>query len=257
MRAFKLWNKNRTAYIDLSHGSIITTDVKGLGSAFNNNIETLIGSGVNRRYTADRQTNFESITLKLVFGVNANPYTDYKAFADFIGQWFGQFTLEYDVNDRIVYADVEILNIPKSQKTNFNVIEEDIMFDRITPWYQLIDQSGTTIVVNNTHYMSIFPIVRFETFVEPPLNLDVTPVGKIDPIFRVTSNHMTLGGAFEFDSENRKIIDEQSDGQRLNGYHHLDHEGYAFPVIPPGSYEVHERFKSVPIRVIYKKWVSD
>ncbi|MFH2116770.1 MAG: phage distal tail protein domain-containing protein [Bacillota bacterium] len=259
MRTFKLWNADRSASFDLSSTSVQVTDVSGLGSNFKNKIGTLLTLGVNRSYTTNRQVEFEPIKMKIIFGIKSNAYTQYKSFMDFISLWFGQLSLEYQSNDRTIYADIEIKSAPKSQKNQFNIIAEDITWDRITPWYEYIDITGTKITINNsTNYMDIEPIVQFETATVPGYFLKISKTGYVDTIFLLEIlQGLNSGDMLIIDSENKKIIYDDGISQ-TSAYDMVNHESYAFPNIPAGkSYDIYESTQTKTIRVKYKKWVID
>lgn len=129
MRTFKLWNKQKSASYDLSAGALVS-DVKGLGLKFNkirtNGVVTAV------------ETTYDPITLGLNFGHDANAYTAFNTFMNFIrDNGRNKFILEYQVNNRTLYADVWMTNIPKSQKTSYNLIQETLELERETHWYTI------------------------------------------------------------------------------------------------------------------------
>ena len=258
MRTFKLWNQLKTASFDLSSGSSKVTDVDGLGSSFSYNVN----QASQRKYVSNRKLTYQNIAMTIIFGIGSNAYTDFTSFMAFLGTWINGLVLEYTVNGRTVFADVALKEAPKSQKTNYNVLQEKFVFERITPWYELITASGNRITINNNHFLPIEPIVTFQKTVyseELSYFLDVTPTGLFTAVFELEIfQSLDLGQKLIIDSEKKTIIfNDIASDTFVNAYTMVNHEGYAFPVIETGSYDIHEKIESIPIHVVYKKWVTD
>lgn len=256
MRTFKLWNQLKTASFDLSSGSSKVTDVDGLGSSFSYNVN----QASQRKYVSNRKLTYQNIAMTIIFGIGSNAYSDFTSFMTFLGTWINGLVLEYSVNGRTVFADVALKEAPKSQKTNYNVLQEKFVFERITPWYELITASGNRINIINNHFLPIEPIVTFQNPIdtsELDFFLSVSPTGISTLVFNLEIFQIIdIGQKLIIDSEKKSIV--FNDGsQDINGYDMVNHIGYAFPVIETGSFEIYEKLETIPLSVMYKKWVTD
>jgi hypothetical protein len=260
MRSFKVWNKNRTSSFNLSGDGVITGEIKGLGLLMDNSISSVVSDRIGKSYTTNRQIKFQSISMKVIFGHKSNAYTKFRTFMDFIADQFNNgFILEYAIDERIVYADVEFREATKSQKTQFNVFEENITWDRLTPWYEIITATGTRINVTNVHFLAIEPVVKYATPIEPPYYLAVASQGGTyaQNVYNLEINKSFVAGQYlEIDSDKKEIRFWNGTAYE-NAYSDVGHEMYAFLRLEKGSWDIFERFEAVAITVTYKKWVAD
>ena len=126
MRKLKLYNYNKSSFIDFNDKKYLVTDISGLGTKYD-----LIKF---EKTVHDLEYNFENISLTINFGIDSNAYNDYKRFLDFIiSNGKNRFILGYDYGTNERFADVYLLNSPKTQKTNYRIITETVIFERITP----------------------------------------------------------------------------------------------------------------------------
>lgn len=152
MRAFKIWNKNRTSSFDLSGLNVITSDIAGLGNRFTNELY----DGRIKKHLIHQHNSFEQINLTVNFGVNSNAYQKYREFMNFI-QANGRniLVIEYYSTGASRFVDVVLSNASKSQKTGFGVLVETVTFDRLTPYYIKYKRTGTSTLVSNNYMENV------------------------------------------------------------------------------------------------------
>lgn len=253
MREFKLHNANMTASFNLSSSSIKATDVSGLGSSYENIIADQSGL---RKKMLDKKSNFESITLTIIFGINSNAYTDYANLMNFIVEnKKNKFVFEYKVNNSTKYIDVALSKAPKSQKIAGDIISENFEFEKLSPFYSKETQSTTSLLIENSYFDSILPKIKITSCTNPVLiklrrAFDDSIVQTVEINRAIASPQY-----FEVDSENRLIV--YFDGVVVSSaYNDLTFGGgkTAFIEIPPGNYYI-ENDQSVSMMIEYKKWV--
>ena len=154
MRAFKIWNKNRTSSFDLSGLNVITSDIAGLGNKFTNELY----DGRIKKHLISQFNNFDQISLTVNFGINSNAYQKYREFMNFI-QANGRniLVIEYYTTGTSRFVDVVLSNASKSQKTGFGVLVETVTFDRLTPYYIQYRRTGSSIPVSNNYMENVMP----------------------------------------------------------------------------------------------------
>lgn len=176
MRKLKLYNYNKTSYIDFDNNKYLVTDISGLGTSYEfKKLDKAI---------YDIEHSFENTSLTINFGINSNAYNDYKSFLDFIiSNGKKKFILGYDYGLGERFTDVYIKNVPKKQKTNFNIITENAVFDRLTPWYEEVevtspgDGNPFELDIVNNHIMPI-PLILKTSADEGTLDLRLHYAGE-------------------------------------------------------------------------------
>ncbi|MDY0386973.1 MAG: phage baseplate protein [Methanolobus sp.] len=260
MRTFKIWNKTETESVELSHTGILTTEVSGLGTKF------AIKKNYNRIY--DTELEFEPISLQLIFGINSNAYEEYQDFLDFIIEnGKNNFVLEYKSYDaNIRYCEVWIENAPKTQKTEYNVIQEQFTFHRQTPWYEkiIITKTDASIVtITNSHFL---PTYAHFTCYGNPISITFERKTTLDAVVQKVeidfSDYVGAGaGTLVLDGENKKALFALDDDEPFSVYDLIDKTGTSFIEIPQGTWKI-----TIPVFdslvgkntvLKYKKWVSD
>lgn len=252
MRQFKIWNASRTEAFDFAAHGCIITDVSGLGIGFT--------VSIHNGAVVDFDKTFEDITLLANFGINANAYTAFNQFANFVTNNGRQkLVLEYSVNDRTVYADVWIKSQPKSQKTNFNILSEKIVFARITYWYQI--ESGT---------LPVYPaVVTIDNRVLDDILVNLSITGPTTDTFKVALTKgasvlseiklnvvLTTNHIIDIDAEN-KTVTLNNAGVVSNGYNLINHVTDTFLVVPNGSHGISIYAGTGTVTYSYRKWVID
>jgi len=159
MRKLKLYNYNKSSFIDFNDKKYLVTDISGLGTKYD-----LIKF---EKTVHDLEYNFENISLTINFGIDSNAYNDYKRFLDFIiSNGKNRFILGYDYGTNERFADVYLLNSPKTQKTNYRIITETVIFERITPWYKNVEINSPG---DNLPYELV---IQNNTFIPMPVNVE-------------------------------------------------------------------------------------
>lgn len=254
MRQFKLWNATRTEAFDFAAQGCVITDVTGLGIGF--------AIGIQNGAVVEYDKSFDDITLLANFGVKANAYTSFNTFANFIAANGKQkLVLEYAVNGRTLFADVWMKNLPKTQKTNFNILSEKLVFQRITYWYE---------VVNGTIPASPGSVTVINLLDDIPVNFTINgPVAadfevQLKDVFNAVVSRIKILGAIvaednlAFDAENKRVSYKDSGaGVTVNGYNMVDKTHDTFLVIPRGTYKFQTNSTATPVAYLYKKWVID
>jgi hypothetical protein len=154
IRNFKLWNADKTSSFDLNQTGITVTTPTGLGNKFSNTIQS---GNRSRKYLTDQKNDFSDISFKVLFGLKAsNAYSMYNQLAVFIqSNQRNQMILEYVRNDETLFVDVVVKQFTKTEKTQFNVLEETITFGRLSPFYKLIKTTSKNILIQNEYFENI------------------------------------------------------------------------------------------------------
>lgn len=250
MRTFKLWDTHKSASYDLSAGTLVS-EVKGLGIKFN----TIKTNGV----VTAVETAYDPITLGLNFGHNVNAYTAFNQFMNFIrDNGRNKFILEYQANNRTLYADVWISTIPKSQKTSYNMIQETLELERESHWYTLesetIAADPAVLLITNQVDDQIPTVIT----IDGPAEGDITilhedfysnEIGRI-----LLSVSLNEGETITIEGVNKKVRKGSADA-----YHLVDKTYDTFIVLNPGVNKLRIVASGlVPSATIsYRQWVID
>lgn len=255
MRKLKLWNKNKTQSIDLNSNNALVSDVSGLGTNYSIN-------EINNTVARILPT-FDDISMQLYFGIEGNAYSSYKEFMNFIvANGFENFVLEYQPGSAIRYCDVFVRNVPKTQKTNFNVLTETVVLKRISPWYELIEIAAPgeglnfeTVIVNNYYLplkVNLCIDLGFEGMVFPFIVKKSTG----EEVFRIEVSLIT-SHTLTIDSEAKEAYYTNTTTQeKINAYDSIDHTHESFIILERGSYILQDP-NGTPLTITYKKWVAD
>lgn len=254
MRKFDLWNSDRSANFNFAEEGVVITTVAGLGLEFS--------ASFSDQAVVNYEREFEQISLLANFGVNKNAYTAFKNLADFINaNGKRNLVLEYTVNDRTVYADVWLVRMPKTQKTNFNILSETLQFTRTTPWYT--KASGT--VTATAQYLSNTTItdiavkisIRGATSSDFKLILKRAAASATECEIRL-NNTLLSDNLLSIDAENKKVeLKTISNGAVTNGYNQLNKAYDSFIVIPTGTFQIYYTGTAAEVKYEFKRWVID
>lgn len=102
MRKFKLWNRDKSSYIDLNNQNHFATDWQGLGLGY----DLTFSESDNGRYVNNQTISQKDITATLVFTGNA--YANYDIIRQFILKNNGRCILEYSFDSAEVYSPWEM-----------------------------------------------------------------------------------------------------------------------------------------------------
>lgn len=256
MRKLKIWNYNETICIDLSSNDYLLSEVSGLGTSFSINELNNIAYGV--------YPTFDDITMIINYGIKGNSYNTYKEFMNFvISNELKPFILEYDYGTGPRYSEVYIKQVPKSQKTRFNVLSESVVFKRTTAWFQKVSISSPgngvpySAIITNDHFMSIPIHLEINHDNESTVYTILVKDSALNVISRMDI-YLKNGCHLVIDSSIKKvyfynIIDP---GIVQNGYDNINHTYDTFIEIDHGTYSIFDS-AGIPLKISYRKWVSD
>jgi len=250
MRTFKLWDKHKSASYDLSADALVS-DVRGLGIKFN----TIKTNG----FVTAVETTYDPITLGLNFGRDTNAYTAFNQFMNFIrDNGRNKFILEYQANGRTIYADVWIRDIPKGQKTSYNMIQETLELERETHWYTLRSENIAVDPAVTTITNQVDDQIPALITIDGPANVEVTIFHEdfnSDEIGRVlVSTNLELGETLQIDGLNKKVKKDND-----NAYHMINKAYDTFIILNPGvnKLRVVSSGATPTVTINYREWVID
>lgn len=198
--------------------------------------------------TYDHELDFENMELSMLFGVYSNAYTSYKAMQEFVKN--NELVIEYDYGIGKRYTDVRLINAPKTEKETSKLIISRFSFKRLTPFYELLDESDLPITNDTGLDMGI--ILKYSDYNEN-VWFNFTIDGVINRVY--LSNPQSLN--FElYDSLDKKMI---FNGENV-GYGMIDWTTTDEPFIVIKPNQVLENVDvgdGSGHKVIIKKWVSD
>lgn len=256
IREFVLWNATKTSSHNFNSNASIITDVSGLGSSFD------IVKANNGKSVVGYLKNFEPVTLKINFGVEADAYAKYNDFASFIAENGAQkFILEYKYgNGTTRYADVWFKQLTKSQKTSVGVLEETLTLDRTTYWYVQYDGSvpaypdgvGITNSVFEGMPVDVQIVAGATGQVEVQLKQGATTISRVSVSINANETLSIYSSL--------KKIDVTLSGVVTNGYNRTNKTWDSFFVVPKGTYTLTVTSNTSPASAVtysYRKWGMD
>lgn len=119
---FSLNDKNHFAYAPGGLGVVLQNDSIETNAKFIPNTTSL---------------NQGSLSLNIIFGAeNENAYKQYQTFVNFLN--YQPLTLQYDIDTGTFYRLCNVQDISKSEINEWNVIDETLTVNFITPWFKYI-----------------------------------------------------------------------------------------------------------------------
>ncbi len=163
IRNFKLWNADKTSSFDFNQTGLTVTEPKGLGNSFTNTIQS---GNRSRNYLTDQKNKYDDISFKIFLGLRAgNAYSLFNQLSIFIqSNGRNKLVLEYVRNDEIRYVDVVIKQVTKTEKTQFNVLEESIVFERLSPFYEYVRSESNVVLIQNDYFENILPKIILKDY---------------------------------------------------------------------------------------------
>ncbi|MGE4321058.1 MAG: phage distal tail protein domain-containing protein [Acholeplasmataceae bacterium] len=239
IRSFKLWNADRTSSFDFNQTGITVIEPKGLGNKFSNTIQS---GNRSRNYLTDQKNDFDDISLKVLFGLKGNnAYSLYNQLSVFIqSNGRNQMILEYSRNDETLYVDVIIKQVTKTEKTQFNILEETITFERVSPLYKFMNITSNLILIQNNYFENILPKLSLKKYSRNnPINIKVSSKNIANTNYRGMS-YSGYGITIEIHEFNNKIrikingtttaaISSTLDKLKMNNLSFNDHK-YTFSI---------------------------
>lgn len=285
MRQFRLLTHDESKAFSLFGGSIIVTDVGGLGT----NLELTKIEGADRYYISEMYADFEDITFTIYFGVQGNTYKDYNNLMSFIAlNGKNKLILEYktDEDSEAKYCDIWLRTAPKTQKDTTSTMNARFVFARLSPWYTKIiinfsmfleyrevsfpldipipftgAITNDSYILENTYFEDYF----LDIIITGPLNHDLTlTLSDVNSniVHRVVVKKVLKERDwFRINGEDNKIT--YYDGDQLltsNGYNDVDHNYDSFIVVPSGKYSFVvglEQGDTCQVSVSYRRFMLD
>lgn len=220
----------------------LSTEPTGLGNryAFNDLNKKIYG----------HELNFENMNINLVFGLYWNAYDGFNQLMKFMSN--NEAIIEYNYSKGERYTDVRLVNAPKTEMEQGNIIRSKFDFKRLTPFYTIVE--GASLVVTNDHDWDLKMIVEGTVntntvFIEAE-NLESGP----SQVVKFNFTPVTKPFNFYYNSETKQILINGVN----NGYQYIDHSaGISFISVPKG--EQHSLFTTgiTNPKIKVKKWVID
>ena len=220
----------------------LSTEPKGFGNryAFNDLNKKIYG----------HELNFENMNINLVFGLYWNAYDGFNQLMKFMSS--NEAIIEYNYGKGERYTDVRLINAPKTEMEQGNIIRSKFDFKRLTPFYTILE--GASLVVTNNHDWDLKMIVEGTVntntvFIEAE-NLESGPNQVVKFNFTPVTKPFTL----YYNSETKQILINGVN----NGYQYIDQSaGISFISVPKG--EQHSLFTTgiTNPKIKVKKWVID
>lgn len=256
MRKIKIYNKDMTVSVQLYSNTILASGISGFGSKrkLNKIKNKVVGF----------EEEFENISLELYFGVNGNAYDDYDDLMELINENGAQnLVLGYDYNEDELLCDIHLINAPKTQKDEFNVIVETFVFERVTPWYIAVEEYASSYPF--VHIVSNVSSRPIDLIISASLGAGVTDkfvvTKKVDGIevARIQLNDDFTKAEIEIDGEEKTVIHtDWTTLEKTSAYELIDKEYQTFLACETGNTTI----TMTPLletpdyyRIAYKKWV--
>lgn len=161
--------------------------------------------------------------------------------------------VEYTTEDNFVYCDCFVESISKTEKTNFRILSENVVFNRISMWY-----SFETLTFGDTLTFTTDPITNIFT---KPLPVKIMYQSSYENWLEVWITDVCL---IDIDSVKTIIIDPENktvkDFLGNDIYEKLDKKDNTFMFIPKGTYQISCELANgsgTKIVLIIKKWLAD
>lgn len=151
VRKFKLWNQDRTEFIDMSGKDCFVTSPENLGIGY----ELTFNDSNSGRYLENKKPDLTDISLKVNFGLIRNAYETYEIFRNFIAE-NDRFVLEYIIPTKpetTKFRDVYVKKLSRTEKNEFRIIQSDLILAPITPWYR---EKTYSIPFNQKFYLNSY-----------------------------------------------------------------------------------------------------
>lgn len=200
------------------------------------------------------ELDFEQMQFKCNFGINYNAYEGYNLLIIFLKD--DEAIIEYDWGVGSRFADVRLLQAPKTEKDTTSLIISKFAWELLNPFYELIIIEDSSTIITNSHSQDLKPLIEFEAnqaLISIKLENQDTTLTDQEIAFDFTGESFPLG--VTIDCENKTII--LDDGR--NGYDFLDLSKESFLSIAEGiPYKIlFTGIVSGSNKVTLKQWVVD
>jgi hypothetical protein len=261
MERFTLYTADKLRAYSLDTERALAVEPTGLGNKF----AVSYKETADRKYMTNRKPDFEPIALKIYFNADGSEGdTNYKNLMGFISACGNEpFLFEYTDGTGKRYCDVVLSSAPKSEITEEGLYAESFSFDRLSYWYEEVEESFALKSVSGGRKFPLrFPFgfagkvfinsftVKNDFYEAAPIVITVT--GRIASTLDIYSAEKSSGAkvaevALSMGStDNTTIIINAvtkkitvDDGETvINGYNLTDKTKQNFLFIPPGEYAV-------------------
>ena len=164
----------------------------GFGSVSNSTFELINQDGFYAR-TYKEQAQGQIVGDLVFFG--ANPYADYKSFADSI-LTAEKLVFVYDPNGTEYKADCELSYLTKTELVNGNYLTVPVAFNLKSLWYteETLTGTGTVSVTSGGQYETAIKV----TVAVPLTNPHLTIMAGAETVADVNVTEYTTTGVFEY-----------------------------------------------------------
>jgi hypothetical protein len=196
------------------------------------------------------ELDFEDISFKINFGINYNAYEGYNLMMNMLRN--NKAIIEYDWGAGSRFADVRLLNAPKTEKNTLALIVSKFSFKLLNPFYELIESSSGLDVTNNTTLD--LPVIFDLTVTANTVELELENQDSSLIVQSITFDFTGLTTPFNLtiNPETKKVL---IDGE-TDAYDYIDHSGDSFINVPANNVQHILYITGATVNTItYKKWV--
>ncbi|MDR1093404.1 MAG: phage baseplate protein [Clostridiales bacterium] len=147
MERFTLHTADKRRSYSLNTRKALAAEPKGLGNKF----AVSYKETADKKYMTNRKPDFEPIALKIYFNADGSGGdANYKNLMGFISACGNApFLFEYADGAGKRYCDVVLSGAPKSEISEDGLFAEDFTFDRLSYWYEEVEESFALKSVHN------------------------------------------------------------------------------------------------------------
>lgn len=200
------------------------------------------------------ELDFEQMQFKVNFGINYNAYEGYNLTMIFLKN--DEAIIEYDWGKGSRFADVRLLQAPKTEKDTLSLIISKFAWELLNPFYELLVIEDESEVITNSHSQDLKPLIEFnanQAAISIELENQDSTLVEQEIAFDFTGESFPLG--VTIDCEKKTIT--LDDGR--NGYDFLDLSKESFLSLVEGiPYKIlFTGIVSGSNKVTLKQWVVD
>ncbi len=168
-------------------------------------------------YIYGHELDFQEISFKMLFGINYNAYEAYNLMVDMLKD--DECTIEYDWGKGSRFADVRLLEAPKTEKEANNLLTNKWRFQLLKPFYQLKSYESGSLI--NESHLAVDLFLTITNLLDSAISISFENDETEEVDFKIAfdlSSLATQPTTIYIDSEKKKIYDNL--GRNL--YEYLD-----------------------------------
>ncbi len=204
-------------------------------------------------YIHGHELDFQEISFKMLFGFNYNAYEAYNLMVNMLKD--DECTIEYDWGKGSRFADVRLLEAPKTEKETRNLLISKWRFQLLNSFYQLKSYVSGSLI--NESHLSIDLFLTITNLLDTSISIEFENDGTEAIDFTIAfdlSSLATQPTTIYIDSEKKKIYDNL--GRNLYEYLDLINGDASFISIDPDvSYTPSSN--DCDLSINWKHWVVD